>query len=171
MIGDRCIYRIDGTGEFGAWGQRVWCHHCCGLHTAELLDFAWDEKKIRCDLKRLKESGLEKEMVGFISAAADANSTDFPVFMNNLLEKKILESEAKLHWLQNRKSPPRCWTCGVSDFEELNTIAEDLEGLFQHPNCGGYFSKVGGHGNAMQGIQGTFKVLDLNGNRIGERRN
>ena len=142
-------YRLAGGRDVPCIDQPVWCYRCDGVRSAERLV---DADKIAAFVDHLRNSGLNDEQ------------TETAKLLKKTPEQYLAEQidmySATLAWRRARKSPPRCWECGKTDFLELAPDPNDRLKSFGHPSCGGQF--LPGE-NAGHGIQANYRIMDAEG--------
>jgi hypothetical protein len=129
-----CLYELPDGGHVPIPIRTEWCYQCKNLCVAENLpDIASTSKEVQeakgallCCLERLSPNSAER-IAGY-----------------KLWAPHRLEPAERMHFIvSNRKSPPRCLSCGSFDHKEL-LLSGYPEGKrttlqIQHPGCGGNF--------------------------------
>src|ERR1039457_145663 len=129
-----CLYELPDGGRVPIPNRTEWCYQCKTLCVAENLpDIAFTNNAMR-EAKRALSRCLE---------GLTPNTPEW-VSGYKVWAPHRLEPAEQLHFVvSNRKSPPRCLSCGSFDHKEL-PLSGYPEGKrtilqIQHPGCGGNF--------------------------------
>jgi hypothetical protein len=121
-----CLYELPDGGHVRIPIRTEWCYQCKTLCEAECLP----------NIASISSEVLEAKHV----LSRNRNNPEIISATKSLR----LEPAEKLHYVvSNRKSPPRCLSCGSFDHKELHLTGYP-EGKrtilqIQHPDCGGNF--------------------------------
>ncbi|MCY2997249.1 MAG: hypothetical protein NT168_03990 [Planctomycetota bacterium] len=111
-----------------------------------------NEDEIVFVLQRLENTGLDEDE----KTLADFKGISHSAYLID----QLYYWRRKLQWLRDRKSLPRCLTCGSDKVMSLIAPAYELPlQSFQHPNCGGTFRTA----EDFHGMQTLNEVIDSEG--------
>lgn len=131
------LYELPDGGHVPIPIRAEWCYQCKTLcDTENLPDIASTSKKVR-----EAKLTLSRFLEGCSSLSPGSPEM---VYATKLYTQEILEPPERLHRVvSNRKSPPRCLSCGSFDHREL-PLSGYPDGKrttlpFKQPGCGGNF--------------------------------
>jgi hypothetical protein len=132
-----CLYELPDGGHVPIPIRAEWCFQCKTLRPTENLP----------DIATTSQRVLEAKLT--LSRFLEGCSSLSPgspemVYATKLYTQEILEPPERLHRVvSNRKSPPRCLSCGSFDHKELPLTGypagKRTTLKIQHPDCGGNF--------------------------------
>ena len=129
-----CLYELPDGGHVPIPIRAEWCYQCKTLCAIENLpDITSTSKEVR-EAKR----ALSRCLAGLVPGSPEM------IAGSKLLAEARLEPAERLHYVvSNRKSPPRCLSCGSFDHKELPLTGypdgKRITLKIQHPDCGGNF--------------------------------
>lgn len=132
------VYALDGVDflcePVSAHSRPAWCRNCESLVDAEhLLDVNYYETQL-FDFQSPDLSASDRELVSM----TQRSESEFRESIANAW--RIAKRAAR-----DRKSPPRCFTCGTTDIFFIAGYDSDSHELppFPHPDCAGTFNRTG----------------------------
>ena len=132
------LYALPDGKQVRVPVRAEWCYQCKTLRATENLP------EVACTKQRVQEADrvLRRCVARYFLLCLRYGSR--MASKGKALARDRLEQAQAMHRIvSNRKSPPRCLSCGSTDHEELRLFAFP-EGRrttlpIQHPGCGGHF--------------------------------
>ena len=127
-----------------------WCYACKDIRPVE----AFPDK---CKLEQELET-IDKES-GSCTISTNVKSVETPT----VIDGKMKEIQMHLQFLNVRKDPPRCLTCGSTDIAFIDAPyvqeGEMAQLVFKHPDCGGTFTIRNSKNNSSARFAMRFPLL------------
>lgn len=110
-------YRLPDGSRLHVRQRECWCPRCDCFVFAEDVPSLTD---LEAELARLMNPDEELHQV--------------LTFLEVTIENQIAETQARIEWRRNRKTPPKCLHCGSTNITILPNVRESEE--FRHPKTG-----------------------------------
>lgn len=140
-----------------------WCYSCKNIEPVE--DFP-NKQELEKELEVLNNKSKRwNALTGFKSNRAIET-----------VDKEIKKIQEWLPFLNLRKDPPRCLTCGSTDIVKIGVPhvkeGETFQLTFTHPNCGGTFTVSNKKDDSAIRFCMSFppKLYDINGQAIIQKK-